>query len=38
MARRVEYAAVNIVANINTKKISRFIGLNMSISKIRSLE
>ncbi len=36
--RRVEYAAVNMVASVNTIKIRRFIGLNISISRIRSLE
>lgn len=35
---RVEYAAVSIVASMNTIKIREFIGLNMSISKMRSFE
>jgi len=38
MVRRAEYEAVSIVASVNIIKIRRFIGLNISISRIRSLE
>lgn len=38
MARRVEYAAVRVVARIKIEIIRILVGLNRSISKIISLE
>lgn len=38
IASRVEYAAVSTVARIKMKMIRQLVGLNKSISRIRSLE